>query len=151
VKRSLVTFLILVGALVVYAQPEKDLIGTWKMDASRSNFSGPRGAPNDVVITFARNESLLSETIKVVNAAGESTRTIKYALDGAETVNGAGEERVEAKVQRNGDAIILEWIDEGGTFTRMLKLSNDRRTLSIKAHDTTADGKTDDLIVLQRQ
>jgi hypothetical protein len=47
--------------------------------------------------------------------------------------------------------MILEWIDEGGTFTRTLRLSDDRRTLSIKAHDTSADGKTDDLIVLQRQ
>jgi hypothetical protein len=151
VKLSKVSFLILIGALVVYAQPEQDVIGTWKMDASRSNFSGPRGAPNAVVIRFERNDGMLRETIKVVNAAGESTRTINYALDGTETVNGTGDERVKAKVIRNADAILLEWIDEGGTFTRTLKLSNDRRTLSIKAHDTSADSQADDLIVLQRQ
>jgi hypothetical protein len=151
VKRSLVAFLILIGALAVYAQPEKEVIGTWKMDASRSNFSGPRGAPNDVLIRFERNAGMLRETIKVINAVGESTRTINYAFDGAETVNGDGEERVKAKVVRHADAIILEWIDEGGTLTRTLRLSDDRRTLSINAHDTGADGKTDDLIVLQRQ
>jgi hypothetical protein len=151
VKRSAVTFLILIGALVVYAQPEKDLIGTWKMDASRSNFSGPRGAPNDVVIRFERERGMLRETIRVVNAAGESTRTINYAFDGAETVNGTGDERVKAKLIRNADTMVLEWIDEGGTFTRTLRLSNDRQTLSIKAHDNSVDSHTDDLIVLQRQ
>jgi len=151
VKRSFAVFLILAGALVVYAQPDIDVIGSWKMDASRSNFSGPRGAPDDVLIKFERHDAVLRETIKVVNSAGESTRTINYAFDGTETVNGTGEERVKTRVIRNADAIVLEWIDEGGTFTRTLKLSNDRRTLSIKAHDKSADGQNDDLIVLQRQ
>jgi hypothetical protein len=150
-KRAFVTFLIFVGALAVSAQPEQDLIGSWKLDASRSSFSGPRGAPSDVVIKFDRSDGMLRETIKVVNAAGESSRTINYAFNGTETVNGAAEERIKTKVIRNPDAIILEWIDEGGTFTRTLKLSNDRRTLSIKAHDASADSQTDDLIVLQRQ
>ena len=150
-KRAFVTFLIFVAALAVSAQPEQDLIGSWKLDASRSSFSGPRGAPADVVIKFERSDGMLRETIKVVNATGESSRTINYAFNGAETVNGAAEERIKTKVIRNPDTIILEWIDEGGTFTRTLKLSNDRRTLSIKAHDASADGQTDDLIVLQRQ
>lgn len=150
-KRALITFLICFGALAVDAQSEPDLIGSWKMDASRSSFSGPRGAPTDVVIRFERAERVLRETIKVVNAAGTSTRTINYAADGAETVNGTGEERVKAKLIRNANQIVLEWIDEGGTFTRALKLSNDRRTLSIKAHDRSSDSQTDDLIVLQRQ
>lgn len=150
-KRAFVTFLIFVSALVVYAQPEQDLIGSWKMDASRSKFSGPRGAPSDVVIKFERSQGKLRETVKVVNAAGESTRTINYAVDGRETVDGSGEDRIKTKVIRNPETIILEWTDEGGTFTRTLKLSNDRRTLSIKAHDASSEGKTDDLIVLQRQ
>ena len=150
-KRALVAFLIFAGALAVYAQPEPDLIGSWKMDASRSNFSGPRGAPSDVVIKFEHSAGLLRETIRVVNAAGESTRTINYAIDGSETVDGTGADRIKTKVIRNPDTIVLEWTDEGGTFTRTLKLSNDRRTLSIKAHDRSADSQTDDLIVLQRQ
>src|SRR5215831_4969677 len=144
-------FLILVTALAVYAEPETDLIGSWKMDASRSRFSGPRGAPHDVVIKFERSDGMLRETIKVVNAAGESMRTINYSFDGAETVNGAGEERVKAKLIRNADAMVLEWTDVGGTFTRTLKISNDRRILSIKAHDAAGGNQTDDLIVLKRQ
>jgi len=143
--------LILLAALAVYAQTEKDVIGTWKMDASRSNFSAGRGAPNEVVIQFEQEGGLLRETIRVVNAGGKSTRTLNYALDGSETVNGSGAERVKTKVLRHADDIVLEWTDEGGVFTRTLKISGDRRTLSIKAHDTNPDVQADDLIVLQRQ
>ena len=150
-KPTLAAFLILVGTLAVYAQPDLDVIGSWKLDASRSNFSSPRDATADVLIKFERSDGMLRETIKAVNAAGESTRTINYAFDGSETVNGEGEERVRTRVRRTADTIILEWIDEGGAYTRTLTLSTDRRTLSIKAHDTTAGRKTDDLIVLQRQ
>lgn len=148
---SLIAVVIFLAAFVVYAQPEKDVIGTWKMDASRSEFSGSRGAPNDVVIRFEREDGSLRETIKVVNAAGESMRTINYSLAGAETVNGSGDERIKTRFVRSAGAMILEWIDDGGTFTRALRISNDRRTLSIKAHDTSADEQHDDLIVLQRQ
>lgn len=143
--------MIVMAALVVYAQPEKDVIGTWKMDVSRSEFSGTHTAPNGVLIRFEREDGSLRETIKVANAAGESTRSINYSLAGAETVNGSGDERIRTRVIRRADAIILEWIDDGGTFTRVLKLSNDRRILSIKAHDSSPDGQNDDLIVLQRQ
>ena len=148
---SLSVGLILFAALAVYAQTEKDILGTWKLNASRSNFSGPRGGPNDVVIRFEQEAGLLRETIKVVSAAGESSRTLTYALDGAETVNGSGDERVKTKILHNADTLVLEWIDEGGLFTRTLKLSNDRRTLSIKAHDSNPDVQADDLVVLQRQ
>jgi len=103
------------------------------------------------VIRFEQAGGLLRETIKVVNAAGESTRTIAYALDGSETVSGSGDERVKTRILHTADAIVLQWIDDGGTFTRTLKLSNDRRVLSIKAHDANRDGQSDDLIVLERQ
>jgi hypothetical protein len=148
---SLTAVLIFLAALVIQAQPESDFIGAWKMDASRSQFSGNRGAPNNVVIRFAREDGVLRETIKVVNSGGETTRIINYSLDGAETVNGSGDERIKSRIVRHAGAMILEWIDEGGTFTRTLTLSNDRRILSIKAHDTNPDGQKDDLIVLERQ
>jgi hypothetical protein len=142
--------LVLLAAFAAYAQSDKDLIGSWKMDASRSSFAG-RGAPSNVLISFASEDGLLRETIKVQDAAGETTRTINYSLNGAETVNGSGDERVKAKILHQGDRIVLEWNDDGGTYTRTLKLSNDARTLSIRARDTNPDAKTDDLIVLQRQ
>jgi hypothetical protein len=45
-KRNLAAAVgILLIAAAVFAQPDKELIGTWKMDASRSKFAGSRDAP----------------------------------------------------------------------------------------------------------
>ncbi|HYX29968.1 MAG TPA: hypothetical protein VE863_15610 [Pyrinomonadaceae bacterium] len=141
---------ILLAAAVV-AQPDKDLVGTWKMDASRSRFAGDRGAPASVVIQFERDRDLLRETLKVTSANGETTRTVAYAIDGRELVNGAGDERITSKVLFNGTAITLWWTDEGGVFTRRIKISPDGKVMSIAVHDSNPDGEGDDLIVLQRQ
>lgn len=135
----------------IHAQPAADVVGTWKMDASRSHFAGSHTTPVDVIIRFERAEGLLRETIKVVSSAGETARTINYSLNGLETENGAGDERIKTRAAFGPDSIVLTWIDEGGTFTRTLKLSNDRRFLSIRTQDTNPDGQNGDLIVLQRQ
>jgi hypothetical protein len=148
---SLLIGLALIASIRVSAQTEKDVIGRWKLDLSRSNFSGGRTAPADIVIRFDADGSVLRETIRVVNAQGESTRIIRYAVDGSVTVNGSGDEQVKTRLLRNSGGVVLEWIDDGGTFTRTLRLSDDHRTLSIKAHDTNPDVQADDLIVLQRQ
>lgn len=150
-RHLLATSVILVVAFTTLAQPDRDVLGTWKMDASRSKFLSFRGAPRNVVIRFEREGNLLRETLQVTNSSGETTRTVSYALDGSEVVNGSGDDRIKSKVVRNGNAVVLEWIDEGGSFTRTLNLSNDRRTMTINVHDSNPDGETDDLIVLQRQ
>ena len=150
-RYPLATFVITLLAFACLAQPDKDVVGTWKMDASRSRFLSFRGAPRSVVIRFEREGDLLRETLEVMNSSGESRRTISYALDGSEITNGSGDDRIKSKVVRDGDAIVLEWIDEGGTFTRKLHLSNDRRTMTVNVHDSNPDGETDDLIVLDRQ
>ncbi|PYS72733.1 MAG: hypothetical protein DMF73_07445 [Acidobacteria bacterium] len=148
---SLATLVIVVLAFTCLAQPDKDVVGTWKMDASRSMLLGFRGAPKNVVIRFELEGDLLRETLQVTNSSGETTRTVSYALDGREIANGSGDDRIKSKVVRNGDTVVLEWIDEGGTLIRKLNLSNDRRTMTINVHDSNPDGETDDLIMLDRQ
>lgn len=137
-------------ALTVVAQPETDVLGTWKLDASHSRFFGVSGAPASVVIRFEREGEILRETLTVDNASGTSTRVISYEVNGSVHANGAGEERIVSKLIRDKDSLTLEWKDEGGTFTRRLKVSPDRRTLTITVHDSNPDGEPDDLIVLVR-
>lgn len=137
-------------ALTVVAQPETDILGTWKLDASHSRFFGVSGAPSNVVVRFERDGEILRETLTVDNASGTSTRVISYEVNGTDHANGAGEDRIVSKLMRDKDALTLEWKDEGGTFTRKLKVSPDRRTLTITVHDSNPDGEPDDLIVLVR-
>jgi hypothetical protein len=151
VKRIFLSAAIAIGvALTVVAQPETDVLGTWKLDASHSRFFGVSGAPGNVVIRFEREGEILRETLTVDNASGTSTRVISYEVNGSVHANGAGEERIVSKLIRDKDSLTLEWKDEGGTFTRRLKVSPDRRTLTITVHDSNPDGEPDDLIVLVR-
>ena len=138
-------------AAAVFAQPDKDLIGTWKMDASRSKFVSSRDAPVLVVVKYERVGDLLRETLNVTNAAGATTRRIDYAIDGHELANGTGDDRVTSKIARKDGAVILQWTDEGGVFTRTVTVSADGRTLTIAAHDSNPDVKADDVVVFQRQ
>ena len=138
-------------AAVIPGQSDKDLVGTWKMDASRSKFAGSGDAPALVVIKYERSGEVLRETLTVTNARGVTTRSIDYALDGHELVNGAGDDRVVSQIISKDGATRLQWTDDGGVFTRTIMLSADRRTMTISAHDSNPDVKSDDLIVLQRQ
>jgi hypothetical protein len=142
---------VLLIAAAVFAQPDKDLIGTWKMDASRSKFVSSSGAPAQVVVKYERVGDLLREMLNVTNAAGATTRTIDYAVDGRELANGTGDDRVTSKIVKKDGVVILQWMDDGGVFTRNVTISADGRTLTIVAHDSNPDVKADDVIVFQRQ
>ena len=144
--------IVILMAVAVCAQSDDQLIGTWKMDASRSKFASSSDAPVLALIKYERVGELLRETLSVTNAAGVNTRKIDYAIDGSELVNGSGDERVTAKIVKQDGSIVLQWIDEGGVFTRSIKISADGRTMTIAAHDSNPDLKrTDDVIVFQRQ
>ena len=149
--------LLLVGSLIALlaigglAQPQTELSGNWKMDASRSQFFGPRGAPANVLISFVQEGRLLRETLTVINDSGRTIQSITYDLDGAERANGSGAELIKSKIIRAGDALVLQWQDEGGTYSRRLSFSADHRTLTINVSDSAPDGEPADVIVLVRQ
>ena len=52
---------ILLIAAAVFARADKDIVGTWKMDASRSKFVSSSDAPALVAIKFERvNQKLMT-------------------------------------------------------------------------------------------
>ena len=145
---AIITLTIAAGSL---AQTDKDIVGTWKMDASRSKIVSSSGAPALVVIKYERAGELLRETLSVTNAGGSTTRTINYALDGRELKNGSGDEQVVSKIVSKDGVVTLQWTDDGGVFSRTITISPDRRTMTISAHDSNPDTRADDVIVFQRQ
>jgi hypothetical protein len=142
---------IILIAAAVFAQSDEQLIGTWKMDASRSKFASSRDAPVLALIKYERVGELLRETLSVTNAAGVNTRKIDYAVDGRELANGTGDERATSKMIRKDGVVILQWTDEGGVFTRSVTISADGKTMTIAAHDSNPDIKADEVIVFERQ
>ncbi|HYW70280.1 MAG TPA: hypothetical protein VE961_04565 [Pyrinomonadaceae bacterium] len=142
---------VLAIAAPTFAQAGNDLVGTWKMDASRSKIAGSSGASALFIIKYERVGDLLRETLSASNTEGSGKNTIDYPIDGRELANGTGDDRVMAKLVNREGALILQWRDDGGTFTRTLTISADRRTLTIVAHDSNPDTKGDDVLVLQRQ
>jgi hypothetical protein len=151
-KKSLAAaIVVLTIAVGSPAQPDKDLVGTWKMDASRSKFVSSSGAPALVVVKYERVGELLREVLSVTNAGGVTTRTINYALDGRELQNGSGDDQVMSKIVSKDGVVTLQWTDDGGVFARTITLSADRRTMTISAHDSNPDTRADDVIVFQRQ
>jgi hypothetical protein len=150
-KNSLAAAIVILAIAVGgFAQPDKELVGTWKMDASRSKFMRSSGAPAIVVLKYERAGNLLRETLSVTKGEAITTRTIDYALDGSELAN-AGDDRVFSKIVTKDGLATLQWRDDGGVFTRAVTISADHRTMTIAAHDSNPEAEADDVIVLQRQ
>ena len=151
-KQSLAAAIVIIAiAAGSFAQPDKDLVGTWKMDASRSKFVSSSGAPALVVIKYERDGDVLRETLAVTKGGALTTRTIDYRVDGGELSNGTGDDRIFSKIITRNGGLSLQWRDDGGIFTRTVTISGDRRTMTIATHDSNPDVEADDVIVLQRQ
>jgi hypothetical protein len=149
-RLSMAAILSLVLGVSSFGQPA-EMVGTWKMDASRSRFFGAAGAPTNVVIRYERENNLLRETLIVVNSAGAVTTRINYALDGTELVNDNEGEQIKSRLGHEQDSLSLQWLDEGGAFTRRLTFSKDYRTMTIRVHDSDPNGEPEDVIVLSKQ
>jgi hypothetical protein len=145
-----VTLAIASVAIVAEAQTRPDLNGTWRINPAQSKFFGARGAPRDLVIRLEQRGLTLRETVTVVNFNGRSTVSLNYRLDGREIVNRVDAEEIRSTARWNGDRLVIEWNDKGGTFTRIFAFSGNSRTITINTRDSNPDGETDDLVVLER-
>lgn len=139
------------ASVVATAQARPDLNGTWKMNPTQSTFSDRDAAPKDVVLKFEQQGQTLHETLTVVNAGGKSTVSLNYALNGTVSINQVDDEEIRSRASWSGDDLVLAWSDKGGTFTRRFAFSDKGRKITLNSHDTSSDGQTDDLFVLEKQ
>ena len=137
--------------LLAQAQTKPDINGVWRMNAEQSRFLGSRGAPKDLVIRFEEQGRTLRELLTVVNSSSKSTVILNYVVDGRETVNNVDGEEIRSTANWRGSTLVLERKDKGGTFTREIAFSDDRKKMTVSVHDSNPEGETDDLIVLERQ
>jgi hypothetical protein len=148
--RQLVATLILgCCTFAAAAQTKPNLTGTWKVNLSKSKLTN-EGLLN-LVERFEQQGSTLRESLTTTKSTGTSTVNYSYSLDGKEIVNLIEGDKVRTTAKWDGSALVLEWNDEGGTFKRQFTLSDNGNTLTVTAHDASADGETNDLLVLERQ
>lgn len=151
VKMFVAVLAIASAFLVATAQTRPDLNGTWKMNPTQSRFKDPEAAPKEVVLRFEQQGQTLHETLAVVNAAGKSTVSLDYALNGSVIINHVDDDEIRSTAGWSGDELVLRWTDKGGTFTRRFAFSDKGRKITVNSHDTNPDGQADDRFVFDKQ
>jgi len=116
------------------AQQVPNLSGTWVLQADKSDF-GRMPAPQSRTDVIGHQEPKLTITRKMVTtAAGESTVSLVYAVDGKPHKNMAGPSELTSVLSWEGQTLVtVSTVDtEQGqvTITDRLTLSEDGKTLT---------------------
>jgi hypothetical protein len=144
-------FLLATAGIADSGQRQLSLSGVWKLDPSRSHFSaGPRRYAN-MLITFEQQEQSLVETLAIGDSPARPATVVRYSLDGKEIINGTGDDQIKTRALWKGQTLVLQWTDDGGTFTQEVSLSADRQTLTVTARDLCDERAREDLLVFSRQ
>jgi hypothetical protein len=143
-----VTFVALVlSALLAssWAQSKQSAVGTWKLDASGSDF-GAEPAPKSVtIVVLKESPQMLSWRVRVVDNKG---KVIAYSWSGPEDgsmhpVMQNGKEIGKQSAKREDDGSILRHGEEpdGSSFDARSKISDDGKTMKEEATAKDKDGK----------
>jgi hypothetical protein len=147
-----VVALLLVAAManVIAGQIRPDLNGTWKLNPSKSKFTSGE-VPANLAITFESRGTILRETLTIKRSGFESTTSYNYDLNGKETVNRIDDDQITTTARWDRDALVLEWRDQGGIFTRRFVFDNDARSMTMEARDSDRESPGVDRVVLEKQ
>src|SRR2546421_7225955 len=145
-----VTFVLVVAlAGAVGAQIRPDFSGTWKLNADRSKFASE--APANVIVRFENDGRILHETLTTARSGFKSTTKLIYSLDGGEIVNHVGDEEIKATAKWDGETLVLEWKDQGGTSTRRFAMAKDGKSMTMEVRDSDPNIPAGDVVVLDKQ
>jgi hypothetical protein len=137
-------------AFALEAQTRPDLNGIWKMNPTKSNF-GPRPTPQSIIVRFQQEGLILRETLTVVDSDDTSTLNFSYTMDGKESINLLDGQQVKSIASWDSDTLVIEWKDKGGTFRRRFAFSENGKVMRVEMRDSTPEGETNNLVVLERQ
>lgn len=138
----------LIGLVFVaccFAQNNRSGVGTWKMDASQSDF-GSDPAPRSVTITVLKDTpEMLSWRVHLIDGKGKA---ISYSWSGPE--NGSmhpvmqnGKEIGKQSARKEDDGSLLRHGEDpdGSSFDARSKISDDGNTMTEEATEKSKDGK----------
>jgi len=144
---------ILVLALVAAGQPAKpNFSGEWKLNVTKSNF-GAIPAPTAATrkITHAGPSLTIDETQQ--GGMGDQVLTRKYTTDGTETTFEANGAQIASSAtwKENTIEVVSRIEGIGLSFTDVMSLGADGKTLTSQVHITSPQGDIDITMVFEKQ
>ena len=132
---------------VAGAQAKSDYSGTWKINATKSDF-GPMPPPDSLTQTIAHKDpDLKAHVVSTGGPMGDQTYDITYTTDGKECTNSFGGMEFKSVANWDGDDLVVDtkgkFNDTDFTSKDRWKLSSDGKTLTMERHFSSAMGEAD--------
>lgn len=144
--------LLAIAAVAAAAQP--NFTGTWKMNASKSEF-GEMPAPNSLIQTITHNEPNLTVSTKQSSDMGDFEFEAKYTTDGKECVNMRRDNPATSVLKWEGSTLVIttksKFGDTDFTTTERWDLSADGKELTINRQFSSSFGEGSQKTVLEKQ
>lgn len=132
-----------------------DFSGTWRLNATRSDY-GPFPAPErrtDVI--DHRNSTLKVTRTEVPSGGRERTAEWTCTTEGAECTNVIGANEMKSVVRWDGPVLVIDtkttYNQQPAAIGDRWTLSPDGRVLTIARHASSPEGTADQVFVLERQ
>ena len=145
---------VLALALVMAGQPsaKPNFSGEWKLNLAKSNF-GAVPPPTSSTRKIAHAEPSLTINEESLGGMGDQSLTRKYVTDGTETTFSSNGAAIASAASWKND--VLEVVSRvegiGLTFTDLMSLGPDGKTLTSQLHITSPQGDIDITLVFEKQ
>jgi hypothetical protein len=144
-----------VCAAIAAAQSKPNFSGTWKLNASKSDFGAFPG-PDSRTDKIDQTDSAIKEAVDAVGGPqGDQKYSLNYNLDGSETTNSpAPGIDIHSTAKWDGLSLVvtskLKFQDQDVTIKAVWTLSDDGKTFTQNAHLESAMGEIDQKIIFDK-
>ena len=137
-------------ASIAGAQTKPDFSGTWKMNREKSKFE--RGGPDAILIKIDHKEPVLTEEWSLSTPDGAFSFQAKYTIGGQETEQEVMGRMAKTSAKWEGDALVIEFKEEGRPFKRKITLSADGKIMTkVITHSEGGGDLVEDTVVFEKQ
>ena len=128
--------------------------GTWKLNASKSDF-GPAPAPTSMTRTISHEEPKLKVATKQSTDNGDFETEFNYTTDGKECSNEIRGNPIKSVLKWDGDTLVInsksKFNDNEMTIEDKWTLSPDGKSMTLVRHFASSMGEMDQKLVLEKQ
>ena len=104
---AVLMFVLLFAAQIGGAQSRTDFNGTWNIQQGQHNFTVLGLSVANLRLDF--QGPALRESVRTISPGDGNTFSLRYLIDGAETINEFDGRRIFSRAWRQGDQLVIEW------------------------------------------